>query len=136
MDLVGRLGRQPDETISAAYLRLRLAAVTGAHADVFELQSQGLQDDPVVFASTLAAAAAQVREVNPGAVVFGGVSTNHSGHTVTAAQMTAAVKAAPGDVSGYWLNDPAGGAYCPKCNGPYPAVAVQFLADLTSEQTT
>jgi hypothetical protein len=68
--------------------------------------------------------------------VFGGVTTNHSGHTVTAAQMTGAVKAAPGEVSGYWLNDPAGGAYCPKCNGPYPAVAGQFLADLASEQTT
>lgn len=128
MDLVGRLGRRSDERLFAAYLRLGLPDLAGAHADVFELQSQALEEDPAAFGNALAAAASQVRAINPEVVVFGGVSTNHSGHLVTAAQMIAAINAAPAEVQGYWLNDPAGGAYCPKCTGPYPDIAVQFLA--------
>jgi hypothetical protein len=130
MNLVSDMGRQPNETVSDAYLRLRVAALAGAHADVFEMQSQGLEFDPQRFAALLKSVEAQVRAVNPSVVFFGGVSTNPSGRKATPEQMLAAVQAAGPTVNGYWLNDPAGGAYCPKCTGPYPAVAVTFLAKL------
>jgi hypothetical protein len=130
MNLAAVMGRLPGESVSAAYLRLRVAALAGAHADVFQLQSQSLEFDPANFAATLQAVGAQVRAVNPSIVFFGGVSTNVSGRLTTAAQMLAAVQAAGPTVSGYWLNDPAGGAYCPKCSGPYPTVAVALLAAL------
>jgi hypothetical protein len=130
MDLVSDMGRQPSETVSAAYLRLGVATLAGAHADVFELQSQGLEFDPQRFAALLKSVDVQVRAVNPSVVFFGGVSTNPSGRRATAEQMVSAVQAAGSIASGYWLNDPSSGAYCPKCSGPYPAVAVTFLAEL------
>jgi hypothetical protein len=130
MDLVSDMGRQPNESVSAAFLRLGVATLAGAHADVFELQSQGLEFDPQRFAALLKSVGAQVRAVNPSVVFFGGLSTNPSGRKATAEQMVSAVQAAGSTASGYWLNDPSGGAYCPKCSGPYPTVAVRFLAEL------
>jgi hypothetical protein len=45
---------------------------------------------------------------------------------VTSVMLYAAAASAP-YVSGWWLNDPAAGQWCPKCTGPYPWTIVSFL---------
>jgi hypothetical protein len=130
MDLVDGLGRQAGETAAHAYLRLKLPEQTGRDADVFEVQSQSIQDQPSTFATTLAGAQSQVSAVNAGVTFFGGLSTNPSGKQASASQMLTAVRATNGTVAGWWLNDPGQGPGCPKCRGPFPAMAVQFLLDL------
>lgn len=130
LDLVNGDGRRPGETAAQAYIRLRLPEQTGRDADVFEVQSQSVQNQPAVFAGLLDAAATQVHGVNPRAIVFGGVSTNPAGQQSSAAQMLDAVHAAGGTVEGYWLNDPGQGSFCTTCRGPFPAIAVQFLRDM------
>jgi hypothetical protein len=112
-----------------AYLdNLRLPQKIAPHADVFEVQSQSTEAQPATFATLLSQAQAQVRTANPSAVFFGGVATNPDGATMTAARMLAAVRATNGAVTRYWLNDAQQGSGCPKCNGPYPAMAFAFLS--------
>ncbi|MGI8804734.1 MAG: hypothetical protein ACR2IN_03430, partial [Thermoleophilaceae bacterium] len=73
---------------------------------------------------------AQARAANRRAIVLAGISTNPAGQRVTAATLLKEVQATRRLVGGYWLNDPAGGQYCPACQGPYPQIAVAFLRDL------
>jgi hypothetical protein len=62
--------------------------------------------------------------------VVAGISTNPSGTAVTADAMDQAAKAVRAHVDGYWLNDPAASAFCPKCSGPYPQIALDALSGL------
>lgn len=129
MDLANALGRTHGETLAHAYMRLRIPAMA-AHADAVEIQSQGVETNLPAFAALVGAAVAQVHAVSASVPIFAGLSTSSSSHPVTAAQMEAAVARVSGEVAGFWLNDPAGGSFCPRCTGPYPSVAVAALADL------
>ncbi|WP_152627290.1 hypothetical protein [Streptacidiphilus melanogenes] len=93
-------------------------------ADVLDIQSQGAEADPAKFAAFVRAAAAQARSANPDIRVLAGISTNPSGQAVSAAAITRAAQAVRGDVDGFWLNDPAAGAACPRCTGPLPQTAL------------
>lgn len=124
--------RRPGESLPDAFLRLGIASQVAKSADVIGLQSQATELDPETFTTELSAEAKQARAINPGVVVLGGISTNPSGREVSAQQMAAAARAAETAVQGFWLNDPAGGAYCPRCRGPFPDVAVRFLSLLAS----
>jgi hypothetical protein len=101
----------------------RLAKV----ADVVEIQAQSLEQDTVVYAAFVKAAAAQASAANPGIGVLAGLSTNPPGPPVEAQQLTVAIQATRSMVEGYWLNVPAPGARCPTCNVASPEIAVQAL---------
>ena len=60
-------------------------------------------------------------------VVLAGLSTNPSGQAVSSSQVDQAADSVRSEVSGFWLNDPAAGADCPKCNGPYPHRQISTL---------
>jgi hypothetical protein len=62
--------------------------------------------------------------------VLAGLSTNPPGAAVTSQQLTAAIRATSGVVSGYWLNIPGRGPRCPTCNTPRPDLARQILGAL------
>jgi hypothetical protein len=113
-----------------AFLNLGLAGAIARDADVLDLQAQGAEADPGLFASFVADAAAQARKANPNVKVLAGISTNPSGKTVTAAAIDQAAQAVRANVDGYWLNDPAASAACPACAGPYPQVALAALRGL------
>lgn len=113
-----------------AFLNLGLIGQIARDADVLDLQAQGAEDDPALFASFVSAAAAQARAANPGIKVLAGLSTNPSGRAVTAAVIDRAAEAVTADVDGYWLNDPAPSAACAACVGPYPQVALAALRGL------
>jgi hypothetical protein len=112
------------------FLHLGLAGAMAKEADVIELQAQSLERDTSSYAAFVHAAARQARAANPRVTVLAGLSTNPPGAEVTSQQLTAAVRATSGVVSGYWLNIPGRGPRCPTCNAPRPDLARQLLAGL------
>lgn len=129
-DLVNTLGRNPGETVPQAVLRHQIPAIAATYADVVDLQVQGYEPSYPTYLANLTAYASQARAANPRVRLFGGLATNPGGQVVTPEQITqAAIEAAP-LVSGYWLNDAFQSVDCPACNGPYPARAIGFLAEL------
>jgi hypothetical protein len=115
------------------YVRLGIARSAARYADVYEIQAQGSEDNLQLYTRFVKRAATQARESNPKVQVFAGLSTNPSGKKVTSQQLYDAVQATRGEVDGYWMNIPAGGAYCPKCGEPQPQVAVELLRRLSFE---
>jgi hypothetical protein len=112
------------------FLHLGLAGAMAKVADVIELQAQSLERDTSSYAAFVHAAARQARAANPRVTVLAGLSTNPPGAEVTSQQLTAAIRATSGVVSGYWLNIPGRGPRCPTCNAPRPDLARQILGDL------
>jgi len=117
----------PGQPVEPAYLRLGIAGDAARYADVIDIQAQGSETNTAAFAGFVTAAAAQARAANPHVIVLAGISTNPTGHQVSAEQMRAAITATAGTVDGYWLNIPAGGPSCPRCGQPQPQVAVAAL---------
>ena len=99
-------------------------------ADVVEIQAQGAEANPARFRQFVDAEAQQARTANPNVLVLAGISTNPDGRRVSAQQLLAAVQAVRPVVSGFWLNIPAGGKYCPRCGEPHPEVAMRLLQAL------
>jgi hypothetical protein len=114
----------------ATFLRLNIPAIAAKYADVYEIQAQGSQIPANTFASYVSEAAAQARAANPRVLVFAGISTNPSGHHVTADQILAAIAATRNVVDGYWFNVPAPGPSCPNCNDFRPDMAIDVLRRL------
>lgn len=112
------------------FLDLGLAGAMAKVADVIELQAQSLERDTSSYAAFVRTAARQARAANPKVTVLAGLSTNPPGIAVTSQQLTAAIRATSGMVSGYWLNIPGRGPRCPTCNAPRPDLAQQILRDL------
>jgi len=106
---------------------LGIAGDAARYADVIDIQAQGSETNTAAFAAFVTAAAAQARAANPHVIVLAGISTNPTGHQVSAAQMRAAITATAGTVDGYWLNIPAGGPSCPRCGQPQPQVVAAAL---------
>jgi len=111
------------------FLHLGLAGAMAKVADVIELQAQSLERDTSTYAAFVHEAAQQARAANPRVTVLAGLSTNPPGAEVTSQQLTAAIRATSGVVSGYWLNIPGRGPRCPTCNAPRPDLARQILGD-------
>jgi len=117
------------------YLRLGIAREAAQYADIYEIQAQGSLGTLALYTRFVKAAAAQARAANPKIIVFAGLSTNPSGRLVTAKNLYDAVMATRGDVAGYWLNIPAGGARCPRCGEAKPEVAVELLKMLAPQSS-
>jgi hypothetical protein len=129
VDLATR-AQAPGEKRFDTFLRLNIPADAARYADVYEIQAQGSQVPAGTFASYVAAAARQARAANPKVLVFAGISTNPSGHAVTADQILAAIDATRNFVDGYWFNVPAPGPSCPNCNSFRPDMAIDVLRRL------
>jgi hypothetical protein len=112
------------------FLDLGLAGALARACDVIELQAQSLERDTATYAAFVRAAAAQARRANPRVTVLAGLSTNPPGAEVSSQQLTAAIGATSGLVSGYWLNIPGRGPRCPTCNAPRPQVGLQALQEI------
>jgi hypothetical protein len=122
--------QQPGEKRFSTFLRLNVPADAARYADVYEIQAQGSQIPASTYASYVSAAAHQARAANPNVLVFAGISTNPSGHAVTAEQILAAIAATRSVVDGYWFNVPAPGPSCPRCNAFRPDMALDVLRKL------
>ena len=130
VDLVRAVGKPAHGTVYETFLRLGIARQVSRFADVFEIQAQGAEADVQRYQSFVEGAATQAREANPRVVLVAGLSTNPTGQEVTAAELEADVAATRRIVSGYWLNVPSGGAYCPTCGAPQPQVGARLLESL------
>lgn len=108
-----------------AYLSMGLAAVSARYGDIYEIQAQPYEVSVFrsrhTYAEFVAAAAAQARAVNPGIVIYAGLSTKR---VSSAAQLFQDYLATRDLVDGYWLN-------IPRHNKPGPpTLADQFLRRL------
>lgn len=111
-----------------AFLRTGIVEGAARYADVLEIQAQGSETNVAQYRSFVAAAAQQARSANPHVVILAGLSTNPTGHHVSSTQLLQAAQSVRGIVDGFWLNVPAGGAYCPTCGTPQPQVAEGLLS--------
>lgn len=129
-DLVWAVGRPAPGTAYSTFLRLGIAGSIAPYADVLEIQAQGAEADVAQYGSFVRAVAAQARAANPTVVLYAGLSTNPTGHHVTATELEADVAATRAVVSGYWLNVPGASAYCPTCGTAQPQVGAALLESL------
>jgi len=118
--------KHQDET----YLRLGIAADAARYADVFAIQSQRFERDTNLYARFVKEAAAQARQANPKVIVLAGVSTQPSGHFVTANDILRAIGATRDFVDGYWLNIPGPSEYSPAVTEFRPDIAANVLRAL------
>lgn len=107
--------------------RLQLARQIAPAADVYEIQSQGAEDNRDLFLRYVTQEAAQVRAANPKAILLAGLSTNPHGLQVTGQQVFQEVLDTLHLVDGYWLNVPQQGPSCPTCGPARPEVAIRLL---------
>lgn len=114
-----------------AYLKLRLAAQAAAVADVVEIQAQSLERSAHAYVDFVRGAAAQARHAKPSVTVLAGISSNPTGPQVSAAQLTRAITGVRPYVDGYWMNIPAPGRLCPRCNPPRPDLAIAAIRSLS-----
>lgn len=146
LDLAGALARAHGFTLIAApavdlaavaapgsggaYPRMLASGIYAAaarSASVVDVQAQGSIAATGTYAGFVRSAAAQARAANPAVVVLAGVSTNPAGAAIRIDQLLSAVAQTHADVSGYWLNIPQPGPYCPRCASPKPGLAAQLL---------
>lgn len=114
-----------------AFLQLRIAQQVARSADIYEIQAQGSEANLALYRRFVFGAAAQAREGNPSVAVLAGLSTNPTGHRVSARELYRAILATRHVVGGYWLNIPAESVACPTCGVPQPRVAAQLLTLLS-----
>ncbi len=109
------------------FISLGIAGSAAKYADIYEIQAQGSEANTALYTSFVTKAVAQAKEANSQVIILAGLSTNPSGQKITSQQLFDAIMATQSFVSGYWLNIPSGGSYCPKCGISQPQVAVSLL---------
>jgi hypothetical protein len=124
-------GNPPPHTGSKTdqYINLNMAKRGAAVSDYFEIQAQ--QTEATTVAPTFAPKAlVQAHNAYPTTPVLVGLSTNPSGRTVTASDLTQLYSETEPNALGFWLNVPGHSQFCPSCGAPQPQVAVKFLESL------
>jgi hypothetical protein len=94
---------RPGETRESAYLRSGIVEASAANADVYEVQAQTLQRDPVRYREFVLQTAALARKANPDAVVLSGLST-HPGYAASPRMLLDAWGGVREVVDGHYLS--------------------------------
>jgi len=121
----------PGHRNRVGYLDSALIFDAAHGAQVFEIQAQGYEAAPAVYAAFVRTVAAKVRNVAPNIRIVAGLSTNPNGHAVTVRELEVDIAATRSLVDGYWLNIPQTGPACPHCGIAQVQIAVQLLASET-----
>lgn len=129
MDLVQVLDPDGPGSTADRFLSLDLIGQAARHADVVDIQAQGLEGG-AQYASFVTAAARQARAANASVKVLAGLSTNPSGRAISSTVLTQDADAVSGVVDGYWLNIPSAGTACPRCGTARPQAALPWLERL------
>ncbi len=118
---------------SPLYLRFLQSGLVGEAAKaarIIDIQAQGLERNPSLYVSFVAAAAREARTANPGVAVIAGLSTNPDGRTVSARTLYRDALFARPYVDGFWLNIPEASTGCPRCGIARPEEAIGLLRRL------
>ncbi len=129
IDLVG-----PGKDRYGRFVAAGIAGSMAKCADIYSIQSQSAEPDAGAYRPFVSAVAAQARKANLRIVLLAGASTNPNGRTVTAEDVHHCVQSVADIVTGYWLNIPGGGAYCPNCGEPKPAIAAELLRLMSQDE--
>lgn len=112
-----------------AFLALNILGQSAKYVDAIDVQAQGSQGTSN-YVTFLQQAAAQIKAANSSVEIFGGMSSEPSGKTVSAADLLSDYNATKQYVEGYWMNIPVNSSYCPNCKSGNPDVALSFLQDI------
>jgi hypothetical protein len=129
------LARRPKASLRKTYSRflgLRIAAAAARYADVYAIQSNGLETQRSTYRWFVQSAAFQAAQAHPGIELLAGVSSAPMGPKRTYRTLLGAFNAAGPAVSGYWLSDPPLPG-CALCAAPHDGTALAFLRVLRSE---
>ncbi len=97
-------------------------------AQAIDIQAQYAERNPVRYRAIVLRDVRIIRRLNPHAQIFAGISTNPPpGTPVSLSTLERDVQETSALVSGYWLNVPAKGAYCPQCGQQNLGLAVRLL---------
>jgi hypothetical protein len=118
---------------AAAYLASRLAETAAECADGLHIQSQSLERRPADFLEFVMAVAERTHVGAAAIELTAGLSTNPPGSAPTVQQLLACVRSTAPIVTGYWLNVPEPGPWCPNCPPARPEVAAELLSLLTPQ---
>ncbi len=127
MDLVRAVDPASRGPLYRRFLELRLAARIAPYAEVYEIQAQGIENEPRRYLAVVRAIARQVRSIHPQVRILAGLSTGPSGQRTSALTLYRDVVETRDIVSGYWLNIPGHSRGCPRCTTPHPEIAVRLL---------
>lgn len=100
------------------------------YVDVLDIQSQYDQAAMNAYTSHVLPIAQAARKTNAKLIILSGLSTNPPAGIPTVQQLVDDAQAVNSVVQGYWLNIPAPGKACPKCQAPQPQIGIQFLNSL------
>jgi hypothetical protein len=131
-DLANVLDPGPSNTMDQRYLQLGIIGQAARNSNIVDIQSQGLEGSSQ-FTEFVTEAAQQAKQANPNVVVLAGISTNPSGHQISAQTFEQDANSVRSVVNGYWLNIPAAGTACPRCGTPQPQVAIPWLDQLLGQ---
>jgi hypothetical protein len=109
------------------FVRLHLAQKIAPYAQVYEIQAQEAERNPLLYRRFVRAIVDQVHKGNPQATILAGLSTNPAGGFPSLSVLYRDIQETGGMVSGYWLNIPQPGGACPRCGPSRPELAVRLL---------
>lgn len=98
-----RHAQEPGEPREGAYLRSGIVDVCAAHADIYETQAQGLQNEPSAYRAFVGETALLARSVNANVRVLSGLST-HPGYPANVEMLDAAWNSVRDVVDGHYLS--------------------------------
>lgn len=112
------------------YLSSDIVGAAARYANIIDIPAQSVERNIPGFVAFVTRAARQARKANPGVVALAGLSTDYLDQEVYGNQLYRAFTAVRKMVTGFWLDVPEPGTYCPRCAGPYPAAALDFFKDV------
>ncbi|MBU2755256.1 hypothetical protein HFU84_08660 [Acidithiobacillus sp. CV18-2] len=111
------------------FMRLGLARRMAPWISAYDIQAQGSERNPRLYASFVRQVVQQLRAANPNITILAGLSTNPTGKSVTLRILEADIALTRSVVNGYWLNVPSPGLACPRCGASRPDLAVRLLRE-------
>jgi hypothetical protein len=103
-------------TIYTKFQASQIAKTVAPYADVYEIQAQGLENNPTAFAAFTDAIRAQVLSVNPALSVLSAVTSSERNGLVTMGDLQADWYKTHNAVTGYWVNAPeSASSMCASC---------------------
>lgn len=115
-------------TIYVKFANSNLVKSVAPYVDVFEIQSQGLQANPTLYAQFTNAIRSQIAQANANAQVFAGFTSSERNGVFTNAELESDFYKTHNALSGYWVNAPSGSTgACGSCGTTNLEGLAQFV---------
>jgi len=96
--------KRSGESMGDAFLRCRIPAAAGRHANAYKVQAQVYENDPAAYRRFISRARRQARGANPRVVILSNLATSPADYVATAEMLWSAHEAVDDLVAGHQLN--------------------------------